>query len=93
MSTIAGQINDQITAGRRTIERSLNDVKDLEMPDVPPVAIAAGVAAALMAFGVLGWLIYRSRRRRTIVERLQEAVPDGVRELPQGLRDQVRRVR
>ncbi len=93
MSTIAEQINDQITAGRRTIERSLNDVKDLEMPDVPPVAIAAGVAAALMAFGVLGWLIYRSRRRKTIVQRLQDAVPDGVRELPQGLRDQVRRVR
>lgn len=94
MSTIGDQINDQITAGRRTIERSIGEVKDLEMPEVPPAAIvAAGLVAAVMAFGVLGWILYRRRRGRTIGQRLQDTVPDSVRELPRGLRDRFRRVR
>ncbi|HSS61200.1 MAG TPA: hypothetical protein VLK30_07075 [Candidatus Limnocylindrales bacterium] len=87
-------IGDQIAAGRKTIERSLGEVREMEMPDIPPpVLVAAGVAAGIMAFGVVGWLIFRRRRRQTLVQRLQDALPDTVRELPHGLRDQIRRVR
>jgi hypothetical protein len=49
------------------------------------------VAGAVLAVGIVGWLVYRSRRRRTLVQRLQDAIPDSVRDLPQGVRAQVKR--
>ena len=92
MSTLKNDINKQINAGRKSIERSIDDVKDLEMPKLPPSAlVAAGVVGAVVAVGIVGWLVYRSRRRRTLVQRLQDAIPDSVRDLPQGVRAQVKR--
>jgi hypothetical protein len=92
MSTLAGQINDQVSAGRKTIERSFAEMKEMDVPKVPPAALAAaGFAAAIVAVGVVGWMVYRSRRRRTLVQRLQGALPDSVRDLPQGIRAQVTR--
>ena len=38
-------------------------------------AVVAGVLIAAMAFGV-GFVIYRRRRRRSLVARLQNALPD-----------------
>jgi hypothetical protein len=92
MSTLE-DINNQIDAGRRTIERSVGDARNLEMPDVPPGVVMAGVVAAVVAVGVVGWMLYRSRRRRTLMERLQDALPDSVRELPQGLQARVKRAK
>ena len=92
MSTIAGEINKQISAGRKSMERSINDAKDMDMPSMPPAGmIAAGVVGAVVAIGIVGWLVYRSRRRRSLVERLQDALPDSVRDLPHGVRAQVKR--
>jgi hypothetical protein len=92
MSTLTSDINKQINAGRKSIERSIDEVKDMEMPRLPPAAlVAAGVAGAVLAVGIVGWLVYRSRRRRTLVQRLQDAIPDSVRDLPQGVRAQVKR--
>ena len=47
--------------------------------------------AIIVAVGIVGWMVYRSRRRRTLVERLQSAIPDSVRDLPQEMRAQVKR--
>src|SRR2546423_14340557 len=92
MSTLADDNNKQIGAGRKTIERSLDDMKDIDMPNVPPAGmVAAGLVTAVVAIGIVGWLVYRSRRRRTLVQRLQDALPDSVRDLPQGVRAQVKR--
>jgi hypothetical protein len=92
MSTLTNDINKQINAGRKSIERTMDDVKDMEMPKLPPAAlVAAGVVGAVVAVGIVGWLVYRSRRRRTLVQRLQDAIPDSVRDLPQGVRAQVKR--
>jgi|SRR6266567_7410769 len=92
MSTLVDDVNQQITAGRKSIERSFDDMKDIEMPKLPSAGlVAAGLVSAVVAVGIVGWLMYRSRRRRTLVQRLQDAIPDSVRDLPQGVRAQVKR--
>src|SRR2546430_7907638 len=92
MSTLADDINKQIGAGRKSMERSLDEMKEMEMPKLPPAGlVAAGLVTAVVAVGIVGWLVYRSRRRRTLVQRLQAALPDSVRDLPQGVRAQVKR--
>ncbi|HET9781047.1 MAG TPA: hypothetical protein VFR33_04640 [Candidatus Dormibacteraeota bacterium] len=91
MSTI--DIQDQIDAGRKTIERSLDDVRNMEMPEVPPAVIAAGVVAAVVAVGVIGWLVFRNRQRRTLIQRLQDAIPGSVRGLPAEVQSRVRRAK
>lgn len=82
MGTLADDdINDRINAGRQTIEMSREEMDDPYAMRVPPVAIVAGVGVALIGVGVLGWLLYRSRRRRTLVEQIQASLPDRLREL------------
>lgn len=47
--------------------------------------MVAGVA--MVAFAVtLGVMLYRRSRRHTLAERVQEALPDAVRDLPGGIR-------
>jgi hypothetical protein len=89
MSTFADEISNQIDAGRQTIERSLSDLRDMDMKQVPPVAYAAAGLFVVAGIGLVGWMVYRNRRRRTLVQRLQDALPDTVRELP----SRVKRVR
>jgi hypothetical protein len=81
-------INARIEAGRQQIEMARDE--EMEARRVPPAVIAAGVGAAVVGLGLIGWMIYRSRRRRTLVEQLQAALPSRVgelRELGLGLRD------
>ena len=93
MSTLADQINNQIDVGRQMIQRSWNGMRDIDVRRMPrPGLMAAGLVIACVALGV-GWMVYRSRRRRTLVERLQDALPEGFRDLPAGVRIQVKRVR
>jgi len=54
--------------------------------------VAAGLVIGAVGIGV-AWMIYRNRRRRNLVQRLQDALPEGVRDLPAGVRIQVKRVR
>ncbi len=92
MSTIADQVNSQVNAGRKTIERSLGEIKELDVRQMPPgVFIAGAVMAAAIVAGI-AWIAYRSRRRRPVVQRVREAVPDGVRNLPEEVRARVERV-
>ena len=89
MNVIGDEISNQIEAGRKTIVRSLDDMREIDVRQVPPAAYVAAGMIGVLAIGVVGWMFYRSRRRRTLVERFQEAIPDKVRELP----DRVRKVR
>ncbi len=93
MSTMTDDINDQIQAGRKTIERSLSDMRGMEMPEVPRGVVAAGMVTAVLAIGIVGWMLFRSRRRRPLIQRLQDAIPDSVRDRAEGLRAQVRRAK
>ena len=69
------------------------DFVEREMPEVPPAVIAAGVVAAVVGMGIVGWLLFRSRRRQTLVKRLQEAIPERVRAFPTGLQARIRRAK
>lgn len=78
-----------------------------QLRTVPPGVIAAGVVAAVLGVGIVGWLIFRNRRRMTLgrrlrdlqgalpdrVRELQGAIPDRVRDLPADLGARIRRVR
>ena len=91
--SIGHEINDQINAGRDTIRRSLVDVRskiDSRRPLRPAGMFLAGVTVAALAVGV-AWIIYRQRRQRSLVQRLQDALPEKVRELPTEVRHQVKR--
>lgn len=82
MSTIADDINSQISAGRRTIGRSLDEMPSVSMEQIPrPVLMATGIAVFVAAVGI-GWMIYRSRRRPTLRQRLQGAIPESMGNLP-----------
>jgi hypothetical protein len=89
MSSLADQISNQVAAGQKTIEKSFGEVRDFDVRRVPPGAYVAAGMVGVLALGVVGWMIYRRSRRRTLVQRLQEALPDTVRELP----DRVRKAR
>lgn len=92
MSTLADEINSQVSAGRETIRRSMREGQ-MAVGRMPRAGwMAIGLFAGGVALGV-GLMVYRSRRRRSIVQRLQDALPDTVRDLPGGLRAQVRKVR
>ncbi|HYU62198.1 MAG TPA: hypothetical protein VEN12_00320 [Verrucomicrobiae bacterium] len=81
----------QVKAGRQTIERTLGEIPEMDVRQMPPAAFVVGaLMVSAMAVGV-GWMLYRSRKRRPIVERLQGAIPGGVKDLPGEIRDQIRR--
>jgi len=53
--------------------------------------LAAGIAlTAAAAFG-LGMIVYRSRQRKSLVGRVQNAIPDSVWELPEELIAQLKK--
>ena len=89
---LTDEINNQIKTGRATIERSFAEVpKQVDIKQVRRGGlIAAGLVVVAVACGV-GWMVYRNRRRQTLIERLHSALPEGVRDLPEGLRAQMKR--
>lgn len=90
MKTMSDDINSQISAGRRTIQRSLDDMP-MSMDQVPrPVLMATGIAVFVAAVGI-GWMVYRSRRRRTLAQRLHDALPESMSDLPEVLRAKAKR--
>jgi len=78
---MADDINEQIKAGRKSIAVASEDPDEMEPRRIPPAVIAAGVGAAVIGLGLLGWLIYRSRRRRNLIRQLQASLPGRVSEL------------
>jgi len=91
MNRLADEINNQVNAGRQSVEKSLEEIRELDMRQIPPAGfLVAGLVVAAAVVGV-GWMVYRTRRRRTLVQRIQDALPEGVRDLPGGLREQVKR--
>jgi hypothetical protein len=74
------------------MEDSFENGRDAELPEVPAAVVAAGVVAAAVAVGVIGWMVFRNRRQRPLMQRLQ-GVPTRLRELPAGLQTRIRRAK
>ena len=97
MSTMADDdIKRRIDAGQRAIgiaQESERGDEEMEPRRVPAAVVAAGIGVALVGIGLIGWMVYRSRRRRGLVEQLQAALPErmsDLRDLGEGLRGQLR---
>ena len=86
-------ISRRIDAGQRTIEMAREDMEETEPRRVRRAVVAAGIGAALLGIGLIGWMLYRSRRRRNLLEQLQATLPGRVselRDLSETLRDELR---
>lgn len=91
MGTFAGEITSQMKEGRKTIERSLGEIEEQIGSENMSRAgiVVAGVMVAALAVGV-GWMVYQRRRQRSLIERLQAAIPAAVKELPDEVRARVK---
>jgi hypothetical protein len=93
---LPNDINDQIDRGRRTMDEADTDA-DLatsEGRQMPSAGVMFGVGMAIVGLGLLGWMIYRSRRRSTLVDQLRAAMPAvSIDDLREGLGERWRRVR
>jgi hypothetical protein len=91
---LADDINDQIDAGRRTMDEAEADLATTdESRQMPSAGVMFGVGMAIIGLGVLGWMIYRSRQRRTLVQQLTSAIPVSIDDLREGLGERWKRVR
>jgi hypothetical protein len=91
MSTLAGEITAQMKEGRETIDRSISDIQGQIGAENMSRAgmVVAGMMVAALAVGV-GWMVYQRRRRRSLFERLQAAIPDTVKDLPVEVRARIK---
>lgn len=96
VTTLEGetQVNQEDAVNQFVDENETRaDASEMDILRVPSAVVAAGVVAAVVGVGVLGWLLFRSRRRLTLVRRLQDAIPANVREFPNELGARIRRAR
>jgi len=73
----------------------------MDMRKMPPGIVAAGLVAAIVGVGLLGWLVYRNRRHNdgsggvgSLPGRLRDAMdamPEGITRLPRRARARIRR--
>jgi hypothetical protein len=91
MGILAGEITGQIKEGRKTIERSISDMQDQMGSENMSRAgmVVAGMMVTALAVGV-GWMVYQRRRQRSLIERIQAAIPDTVKDLPDEVRARVK---
>jgi hypothetical protein len=91
---LPNEINDKIDAGRKTMDEAEDDLDTVETRQMPSAPVMFGIGMAIVGLGVLGWMIYRSRRRRTLVQQLRAALPVvSVDDLREGLGERWKRVR
>jgi hypothetical protein len=91
---LPNDINDRIDAGRRSMDEAEAELATPESRQMPSAGVMFGVGMAIIGLGVLGWMIYRSRQRRTLVQQLRSAMPTAsIDDLREGLGERWRRVR
>jgi uncharacterized iron-regulated membrane protein len=92
MSSITDDADEKMGAGRKAAEDELDRALDVGGAKMPAGIVAAGLVAAIVGVGVLGWMLYRRRRNATSLSaRLREAMPEGIVRLPARARARIRR--
>jgi len=66
---------------------------DEDTRQMPPAGVMLGVGMAIVGLGVLGWMIYRSRRRQDFMKQLTDALPISMDELRDEVGSRLQRVR
>ncbi|HEY6115670.1 MAG TPA: hypothetical protein VI172_06895 [Candidatus Dormibacteraeota bacterium] len=66
---------------------------DEDTRQMPPAGLMLGVGMAIVGLGVLGWMIYRSRRRQDFIKQLTDALPISMDELRDEVGSRLQRVR
>ena len=94
-SMLADDIDSQIGRGKKSTEEPESALVDSEddARQMPSAGVMLGVGMAIVGLGVLGWMIYRSRRRQTLIKQLTEALPVSIDELRDELGSRLQRVR
>src|SRR5712692_10954501 len=87
MSSLTDQIDRQVKSRTALVE---NAKSKLAPVDSPRNRMAAGLLLAALAAGA-AMIIYSRRRRQTLAQRLQKAVPGSVRDFPDELVAQLKR--
>ncbi|HEY3086045.1 MAG TPA: hypothetical protein VGK28_11350 [Candidatus Dormibacteraeota bacterium] len=91
---LADDINEQIKAGRQTMEESEEQMREPESRQMPSAGVMLGVGVAIIGLGLLGWMIYRRRQQsRTLVQQLTHRIPIVLDDVRDELRTQLQRVR
>ena len=90
---LADDINDKIDAGRKTMDEVEAELAPDDTRQMPSAGVMFGVGMAVIGLGVLGWMIYRSRRRRTLIQQLTDALPVSIDDLREGLGERWKRAR
>ena len=92
---LADDIDEKVRRGKRSMEESESAIEDpqTDVRQMPSAGVMLGVGMAIVGLGVLGWMIYRSRRRQTFVKQLTDALPTSIDELRDELGSRLQRVR
>jgi len=92
---LADDIDEKVRRGKRSMEESESAIEDpqADMRQMPSAGVMLGVGMAIVGLGVLGWMIYRSRRRQTFVKQLTDALPISIDELRDELGSRLQRVK
>jgi LPXTG-motif cell wall-anchored protein len=90
MTTLADEIDNQVQIAQERMERSLGESHkhDRNPNGLQLRIVVAGVMIVALAAGA-GLFFYR--RRRSLGQRVQGALPDSVRDLPDELRAHLKR--
>jgi len=78
MSPVTDQLERQVKAGRRVMDRTFHVVERRVAPAISTrrVQVASAMMIAALVMVGVGMLAYRQRRRRTLASRIQDVLPD-----------------
>jgi uncharacterized protein HemX len=79
-------IEELVQDGREDVDRVIGMLATSVRSSSPRRRMAAGIALASVAAIGIGVVVFRRRRRQTLAARLQKALPDSMRELPDALK-------